>query len=534
MHPSPLTAGRKRAGRCSLAVVSRAAQLFTRVRGLTCWIEDPAASYTLVRAAFLRALALVYLAAFGSLWTQIIGLVGENGILPAARYLEATRAQLGDGAWSAVPTLFWWGTSDAALSGACAVGAALAIAAVAGLAPGWVFAGLWGLWLSLFNVGQDFLAFQWDLLLLETGFLAIFLAPWRLAPGREERPSLAVIWLLRWLLVRLMLRSGLVKLASGDALWRGLTALSVHYETQPLPTWAGWWAHQLPPGVQMASCAAMFAIELLLPLLMLGPRRARQVACAGTALLMATILVTGNYCYFNWLTLALCLVLLDDRALTRELPAIWLPAPSEEAARPREARWKRTANGAVAALILTLTLGQLGPLVLGGFRPPELLAELGRALRPFCIFNHYGLFAVMTPERPEIEIEGSLDGVSWRAYEFRYKPGDPARPPTFVAPHQPRLDWQMWFAALGDCRENPWFVRFLVRLLEGKAEVRTLLANDPFPEAPPRYLRTSVARYRFTDLATRRRTGAWWKREPKGPYCPVVSLRPAGSSASDM
>ncbi|MBI3893142.1 MAG: lipase maturation factor family protein [Candidatus Wallbacteria bacterium] len=479
-----------------------------------------------VRWLFLRMLAAAYLAAFGSLWTQIIGLLGKDGILPAARYLEQARRQLGGAGWLELPTLFWWNISDAALWGACALGTGLSLLAMAGVAQGLAFAALWMLWLSLFGIGQEFPSFQWDLLLLEAGFLAIFFAPWKLRPGlaREDRPSRALLWLLRWLLFRLMFRSGVVKLASGDPAWWGLTALQVHYETQPLPTWIGWWAHQLPAPFQRASCAAMFGIELALPFLIVAPRKLRFVACGGFATLMVLISLTGNYCYFNWLTLALAVLLLDDRAVTRELPTKLLPSDVEENARAFEPGWKRAVNGAIAGLLVLISLGQLHVLFPVRLPSAAALAALERAVRPFCVFNHYGLFAVMTPERPEIQVEGSADGKTWLAYEFRYKAGDPMRAPGFVAPHQPRLDWQMWFAALGTYRENPWFMSFLERLLLGSREVRALLEKDPFPDAPPRYVRATLLDYRFTRLAERRATGAWWKRESKGLYCPAVSL----------
>ncbi len=475
-----------------------------------------APTYAAAGALFLRLLGLCYLAAFLSLRFQIDGLIGARGVLPVSEFLDWVRQQTGAGRYWLLPTLSWLSAGDTALHLQCAAGIGASLALAAGLVPAWSALAAWALYLSLSVAGQTFLQFQWDILLTEAGLLAVFLA----APSRLRlRSGLAsprlARFLLVWLLFRLMLSSGVVKLLSGDAAWRDLTALRVHYETQPLPPWTAWFMHQLPAWFQTASCAFLFFVELAVPFLFFAPRRLRRFACAMTILLQVLIAATGNYAFFNLLTVALAVLLVDDEAF----PGRWRAAASAAAG---GGRWPRGILVSAAALLLAASSVPFMASI--GLRPaiPAPLVAVYRAVSPLRSANGYGLFAVMTTERPEIVIEGSDDGGTWRPYEFRWKPGDPLRRPRFVAPHQPRLDWQMWFAALGDYRSNPWLMRFLGRLLEGSPEVAALLAVDPFPDRPPRYVRAVLYDYRFTDSEERRRTGAWWKRELRGLYAPVV------------
>ncbi|MEI7939743.1 MAG: lipase maturation factor family protein [Verrucomicrobiota bacterium] len=490
-------------------------------------------THNLVRWVFLRSLGLIYLIAFVSLWVQIIGLVGRNGIQPAdsamsAMRLEADAQRLGVDRYHLVPTLCWANTSDGFLIAQCAAGTALAVLVIIGIAPAPCLFLLWLIYLSLATVCRIYLSFQWDSLLLEVGFLAIFLAPLSLwpRPTRAAPPSRLVLWVLRWLLFKLMLQSGCVKLLNGDPAWRSLSALRFHYETQPLPTWIGWYAHQLPAWAQTASAVVMFGIELLVPFLIFAPRRLRQWACLALVFLQTLILLTGNYSFFNLLTITLCLLLLDDAALRVLLPerlrgALLVPGEGQD----RIAwRWPIQITLLLAAIAIATSLMQFSAMFRLPIPWPRPLVRVYAWLEPFRTFNHYGLFAVMTTSRREIIIEGSDDRVAWRAYEFKYKPGDVRRRPGFVEPHQPRLDWQMWFAALGDYRQNLWLVNCCLHLLRGSPPVLGLFDRNPFPQHPPRYIRAVVYEYRFTDFATRRRTGAWWRREDKGLYLPPFSL----------
>ena len=473
---------------------------------------------------FLRLLGLIYLAAFVSLASQIRGLVGGDGILPAAEFLAQHR-HWGPNRFWRVPTLCWLNCSDGFLLWQAWGGAALACLLIVGLAPVPVLVVLWALYLSLFTVGRIFLGYQWDVLLLEAGFLAIFLAPLEIVPHFPSvtEPPLLVVWLFWWLLFRLMFSSGAVKLRSGDPTWRNFTALCRHYETQPLPTPLAWYAHQLPAAIQKVSVAVMFVIELFVPFLIFAPVPARGLVAVVFMVFMLLIQATGNYCFFNLLGIAVSVLLLGDDVLLAAFRLLWpnLALPASAVVAPDWWNWLIVA---VAILIAVLSLAPVVRLFRLEVRWPGWLARWFDVFDPFRLVNSYGLFALMTTERAEIIIEGSQDGVNWRAYEFKWKPGSVGRAPRFVAPHQPRLDWQMWFAALGYYPNHPWFSRLLVRLLEGSAPVLALLKENPFPKAPPRYVRGLLFEYRFTNRLQRRATGAWWQREQRGNYCPTLEL----------
>jgi hypothetical protein len=464
---------------------------------------------------------------------QIHGLIGEHGILPATDLMHAARQffdghQISVDRYRVLPTFAWISSSDGALTTQCLAGTAAAVLLIAGVLPGPCLILLWALYLSLSVIGQDFLGFQWDALLLEAGALAIVFAPWerRVRPRGESPPSPIALWLLRLLGFMLMIESGAVKLLSGDPMWRNLTALTVHYQTQPLPTWIGWYAHQLPPWIQTVSCAVMFAIELGAPWLLFTGRRGRVIGATLVVGFQILILLTGNYTFFNWLTIALYLLWLDDAMLARLMPGAIRRrlAPEGSSSLPAFVRRRDLLPVFAAAIVVPASVAQFASSI---GSDPALLAP-ARAVSewagPLRTINSYGLFAVMTTSRLEIVIEGSDDQVTWKPYEFRYKPGDVMRRPAFVAPFQPRLDWQMWFAALGTAPANPWFTRFCSRLLQGSPDVLGLLATNPFPGAPPRFIRAELYDYRFTTMAERHATGAWWTRRPVGEYLPVSSL----------
>jgi hypothetical protein len=406
----------------------------------------------------------------------------------------------------------------------CAGGSALAIAAGAGIAPRFAFLGLFALYLSVVSAGGIFFAYQWDVLLLETSLLAVLVAPDGLRPfrGAWRAPHPLAIWLPRCLVAKLFFMSGAVKLLSGDPAWRGLSALAYHFETQPIPTWSSWLAHQLPGACLRAATLATLAIEIALPLLIFAGRRARLVACAGLAGLQVLIAATGNYGFFNALGVVLCATLLDDHSLARLLPSRLRPGAGSAAAPPAGVwpRARRAASGAAACGLLGLSLLALLDRLGVALPRPAAVAVLQRRLAPFHVASPYGLFAVMTTERDEIELLGSDDGRTWRPYVFRYKPGPLERAPRFAPLHLPRLDWQMWFAALARCEQSPWLAGLFTRLLEGEPRVLRLLAESPFPR-PPRFLRAELHRYAFAAPGE----AAWWRREPRGPFCPAVELR---------
>jgi len=375
---------------------------------------------------------------------------------------------------------------------------------------------LYVLYLSLLYAGQEFMSFQWDTFLLETGFLALLMSFAR-APG---------LWLLRWLLFRFMFMSGMVKLLSGDPNWWNLSALSYHFLTQPLPTPLAWGAAQLPEAALKFATGALFFVELILPFFIFCPRRLRFVAAFGILLLQTCILLTGNYNWFNLQTMLLCMLLFDDAALQKVVPqrlVRWMriDAPVGAPRRPRTSRMVGAVlTRALALLIVALSLVQMDERF--GGNPPVLAQNLDRLIEPLRIVSAYGLFAVMTTKRDEIIVEGSDDGTEWRAYEFRYKPGDVTHRPPWNIPHQPRLDWQMWFAALDDPRHLRWFQRFLQKLLENDPAVTTLLAKNPFADKAPVYVRAQFYEYTYADAGQK---GQWWDRRLLGLYFPVVHLK---------
>jgi hypothetical protein len=475
--------------------------------------------FRIARKVFAHALGAILFCAFVSFACQARGLIGKDGITPAADFLRRAHEQLDPGAMWQLPTLCWLNAGDASLLAQSIAGALFALILACGFFPGACALICWLLYLSLSTVASPFLDFQWDTLLLETAFLAAFFLPWNLRPDwlRESAVTFLARLLLWWLLFRLIFESGVVKLSSGDPPWRAGTALEYHFETQPLPLWPAWFAHQLPKSLLKASTWAMFSLELIAPMLIFAPRWFRHIAAWGSIALQVLILITGNYAFFNWLTIALCILLFDDRAWPQRL-AIRSRVATSHIPAPTGSTWRAALFAPLAAAIFFITACGL----ISTFRVELPFHALQGIVAPFRTFNTYGLFAVMTTSRPEILIEGSDDGQIWREYEFKWKPGDVRARPRWAAPHQPRLDWQMWFAALGDVRSNPWFVQFLGRLLQGSPEVLALLQSNPFRDAPPRYVRAVLYDYHFT------RNGegpAWWRRQPTGLYCPPLALQ---------
>jgi predicted DCC family thiol-disulfide oxidoreductase YuxK len=511
-------------------------------------------TYFWARRWFLRALGFVFLIAFVSLWVQVDGLVGSNGMSPVGQFLPAVRQQIGTDAYFLLPTLCWFNSSNAFLHFLCGGGVVLSLVLILGIAPALSLVALFVFYLSLTVAGQVFLSFQWDVLLLETGFLSIFLAPWRLWPrelmwwpessglakAQREKPapatpspvSRAGLFLLKFLLFKLMLMSGIVKLTSGDDSWgwlnhsfhwSALTALDYHYWSQPLPTVFAWWADKAPEWFKHFSVAFCLAVEIIAPFFIWAPRRPRLVVAGLMIFLQIVIALTGNYCFFNLLTIALCLLLIDDASISAFRRDTRVPIKGAHGV--RALRNQLCSYAAIVVIVVTLPINAW--LIFSAFkpesRPPAWLANFYEELEAFRIVNGYGLFRAMTKDRDEIVIEGSANGVDWSPYEFKWKPGDVGRAPGWCAPHQPRLDWQMWFAALEAPQQNPWLAGLIVRLLEGSQDVTGLLAHNPFPDKPPQYVRAMFYRYRFTSREERRQTGAWWKRQELREYLPTIS-----------
>jgi lipase maturation factor 1 len=472
--------------------------------------------YTLTAFLFLRLFGLIYLCAFVSFAVQAQGLIGSHGILPVADLVSTLNHSAGAERFRQLPMVFWLNSSDRALDAVCWGGAVLALLLVCNVLPRLCLPLLFLLYLSLLNAGQEFMTYQWDVFLLEAGFLALVMTFARTTG----------VWLLRWLLFRFLFMSGMVKLLSGDANWWNLSALSYHFVTQPLPTPLAWYAAQLPAALLRVATGCMLAIELLLPLLIFAPRRLRFAAAWGILLLQTCILLTGNYNWFNLQTMLLCLLLFDDAALRRILPARLGRWPGSDAPRT-QSRAGRVALGVLAMLLVVCSLTQMAERF--GTQPPAAAERLLAWVEPLHVVSGYGLFAVMTTERDEIVIEGSSDGISWSAYEFRYKPGDLGRRPPWNIPHQPRLDWQMWFAALEDPRRLRWFWRFLQKILENDPVVMGLLQSNPFPHQPPTYVRALFYAYTYSQ-PQQKTQGRWWQRRLLGSYTPVVQLQRADTT----
>ncbi|MBX9689500.1 MAG: lipase maturation factor family protein [Candidatus Obscuribacterales bacterium] len=488
-----------------------------------------------VRWLFLRLLSICFFSAFLSMAVQITGLFGSNGIIPLKTQLEMLSRSLGATAVLNYPSIFFFNADDGFLQAICYTGAFVSGLAFLGTFTAPCLALSWLLYLSIVSVGQDFMGFQWDSLLLETGLLAVFFAPWskreiapfdRLRFESQNEVSLFFLFLLRLLCFKLMLLSGLCKLASQDETWRDLSALSYHYYTQPLPTPIAWFLQKLPSLIQRISTALVFVIELILPLSLLSFFRiARIFSATAFIVLMLVIMLSGNYAFFNLLTIAVCLTLLDDRAVLTLMPRSFRLNHKVKPLNFRQS-FSSTLRSSVAALAIASV--SISCLCLCFIRDVESLPFAMQLplflLQPIRSFNSYGLFAVMTRTRKEIIVEGSNDGKTWLAYEFRFKPGDIHRAPPIVAPHQPRLDWQMWFAALAPGERSLWFDSFMKKLLEGSPEVLSLLSKNPFPDKAPLEIRAKLYDYKFSDWNALLTRGQWWQRREESEYYPASSL----------
>ena len=486
---------------------------------------DRTESYLWPRWLFLRALGLIFFSAFYALAFQVHGLIGERGILPAGLYLDRISTVFGPLArfWFA-PTLLWIDSSDRALTLVIAAGLIASILLLLDFWPRVTAALCTILFLSCIAALQDFSSYQSDGMLLEAGFLSIFFAPRELRPGLGARdpPSRLSLFMLRWEWFRIYFESGLVKLLSGDTHWRNLTAMDDYYQNTPLPSWMGWYVQQLPHWYHAATVVITLGVELVLVWAVFLPRRFRVACFLFVTALQVGIIATANYGFLNYIVLALGVLLLDDRALARVGLPLVPPEPREET---RNFRIYRRAESVILGVAFYATIVAF---LFGGSR--SVLALPNQLLEPFRIANAYGLFAVMTPARDEIEFQGSNDGKNWVAYQFRYKPGDAKERPGFYGPYQPRFDWNLWFASLAPWQQSPWVVLTSERLLEGSSSVLGLFRGDPFHGTKPAVVRTVLWQYWFTDLETKRKTGAWWRRKELGPFSPVVTRASDGSS----
>jgi hypothetical protein len=472
------------------------------------WLQAP--DFWLARWLIERLLGAIYLIAFLVAANQFPALLGEQGLLPAPRYLAVVR-------FRDAPSLFHWRYSDRLLRAAAWSGVLLSALVVVGIpqaGPIWlvmlVWFVLWILYLSIVNIGQTFYSFGWESLLLEAGFLAIFLG------SASVPPPVTIIWLFRWLLFRVEFGAGLIKIRH-DRCWRDLTCLYYHHETQPMPNPLSWYFHHLPKLIHRLEVLGNHVGQLVVPFLLFAPQPIASIAGLIVVIHQGWLVFSGNFAWLNWVTLAIAVAAFDNRALAGVLPV------AEPSLEPSPA-WYLWLVVAVGVLLVVLS-----------YWPARNLISRGQLMNftynPLHLVNSYGAFGNITRERNEVVVEGTLDAeitpsTEWREYEFKGKPGDPRRWPPQVAPYHLRLDWLMWFAAMSPAFGESWFMPFIVKLLLNDRATLGLLRRNPFPDAPPTFIRASLYRYRFTTWSEQRQTGAWWVRRRLGVYFQPVRLSP--------
>ena len=544
------------------------------------------------RWLFLRAMGVIYFSAFYSLLFQIRGMLGPQGLLPAISYLQEVARVAGSARYWYAPTVLWLGSSDHALMALSWTGLIASVALFVNLWPRGMLAVCFVCFLSFVSAAQEFSGYQSDGMLLCAGFVCLFLAPagWRPGWGQDEPPARAPLFLLRLLWFTIYFESGIAKFFGGDPSWRDLSAMNEYYQNGPLPTWIGWYAHQLPRWFHSSTAGFTLCLELLIPWMLWLPRRARIICFFLVTSLQVGIILTANYAFLNYIVLALGIFLLDDVFLVRFLPSrscnavrrnlqcppcghwheslfklfqgsdeqttlsigsrVNAPLEPDPAKNRDDADSRRAVRGffsvlrrpkppgrgkprpykfakAVALWVATLLLAwefyAMTFLMLQQMPPGlPLPAKPVELLEPFRIASSYGLFGRMTWARYEIEFQGSNDGSNWVAYPFRYKPQALNEAPGIYAPYQPRFEWNLWFASLGNWRENQFVVRTEQQLLMNNPDVLALFRTNPFAGAPPKQVRAVLWQYWFTDRATKKSTGQWWRREERGLYAPAL------------
>jgi lipase maturation factor 1 len=523
--------------------------MFERIAQLTNWLLGPEhpteqrPGHIWARWIFLRSLALWYFSAFYSLIFQIKGLIGPHGILAAGDFLQAVAAALHGWRFWYAPSLFWFGSSDRALMLVCWIGAIASLMLLFNIWPRSSLVVCFVCFLSFISSSQDFSSYQSDGMLLEAGFISLFFAPPGFLPGlgRENPPSRASLYLLRWEWFRIYFESGAGKLLGGDPSWRDFSAMNDYYQNGPLPTWIGWYMQHLPHWFHASTVILTFAIELVIVWMVFLPRRFRIICFCIITPFELGIIFTANYAFLNYLVLSLGILLLDDRVIEWILPArvkklidrkpVAVPGdqPQPVGSRASLRERLRPVRMTIAGIFLGWVFYATTALLIWKFEPAVPLPEKPvTALDPLRIANRYGLFESMTHERYEIEFQGSSNGIEWTPYPFRYKPQDPTRPPGIYAPYQPRFEWNLWFASLGTWRQYRFVLFTEEQLLLNQPDVLQLFAANPFAGAPPKQVRAVMYRYWFTDMKTKREQGLWWRRELLGNYAPVLERESDG------
>ena len=478
-------------------------------------------SYWLTRFVMLRLLGCVYAVAFLAAAKQILPLIGSDGILPVDLYLGRVQQALGSptAGFLRLPSVFWFGHSDTVLQLAAWAGFGLACVVAAGYANALVMAALWVLYMSFVHAGQDWYGYGWEIQLLETGFLAIFLCP--LLDGRpfpKRAPPVMVLWLFRWLIFRIMLGAALIKLR-GDPCWRDLTALYYHFETQPIPGPLSRWFDYRPHWMLQAGVLFNFLAELVAPWFAFYPRAGRRATGVILVLFQFTLILSGNLSFLNWLTIVPALACFDDGFWVKLLPrALARRAASGETA----AQFSRPMHRAAWAVVVIVGVLSVQP-VMNLISPAQIM---NTSFDPLDLVNTYGAFGSVGRERLNVVFEGTADDspdlrAAWKAYPYRALPVALNRRPAQIAPYQPRLDWQMWFAAMSTPDQYPWTLHLAWKLLHNDTNALTLFGANPFPDRPPRYIRAVLYRYEFARPGNP--AGDWWQREELGVWLPPLS-----------
>ncbi len=478
-------------------------------------------SYWLTRFVMLRWLGCVYAVAFLVAANQILPLIGSHGLLPVDSFLKQVGNVLGSMTIGFVrlPSLFWFVHSDAILQLAAWIGFALSCIVVAGYANAILMAALWLLYMSFVHVGQDWYGYGWEIQLLETGFLAIFLCP--LLDGRpfpRHDPPLLLLWLFRWLIFRIMLGAALIKLR-GDTVWHDLTALYYHFETQPIPNPLSRWFHFLPHWILQAGVLFNYLAELIAPWFAFYPRTARRIAGVVMVLFQFTLILGGNLSFLNWLTIVPALACFDDGFWAKLLPRALVHRATAAAGAAQPSRPMQRVSMAVAVLVGALSVQPVANLI----SPRQIM---NTSFDPLDLVNTYGAFGTVGRERFNVVFEGTTADAPdaravWKAYPFQALPVELNRRPPQIAPYQPRLDWQMWFAAMSTPDQYPWTLHLIWKLLHNDPGTLSLFGGNPFPEKPPRYIRAVLYRYQFAPPGNPE--GNWWKREELGLWLPPLS-----------
>ena len=475
--------------------------------------------YRLTRFVILRMLGIVYAVAFLVAANQLVPLIGSHGLTPAVTFLHRVESHFGstEAGMLQLPTLFWFGISDSGLTTFAWVGFGLSLIVVAGYANAILLVILWAMYMSIVHIGQIWYGYGWETQLLETGFLSIFLCPlFDVRPFPRRPPPILVMWLFRWLGFRIMVGAGLIKLR-GDSCWRDLTCMYYHYETQPIPNPISRYLHFAPHWFHKIETLANHFVELVVPWFSFGPRIARHIAGVLMIGFQVLLIVSGNLSFLNYLTIIPFLACLDDSFWRRILPRIIVRQMDNVEPDREVSQIQVGIAGCLTALVCWLSVAPVANLI-------SDQQVMNTSFNPLELVNTYGAFGSVGRERNEIIFEGTTDpsitgGTQWRPYEFKAKPGDPNRRPPFIAPYQPRIDWQIWFAAMASPAQYPWTLHFVWRLLHNDRGTLSLLANNPFPNEPPRYIRARLYRYRFARLGENR----WWIREPVGEWLPALS-----------